>query len=113
MPVVINVHHGRAGGPSVRPHARRLRDVFEPHVAFVQVQAARDHVAGKENVRQAVVIDITDRHARTVVYVDVGLNIHRVIGGDGVCERDAGLRRGEEVEQWPMRSFRAAAIQQQ
>src|SRR5207247_1925248 len=50
VPVVVDVHHGGAGGPSVRLDARAFRDVFEPHVPFVQIQAARDHVAGEEQV---------------------------------------------------------------
>ena len=51
IPVVIDVHHRGAGGPPVRLDACSFGDVFEPHVAFVQVQAARDHVAGEEQVR--------------------------------------------------------------
>ena len=51
VPVVVDVHHGGAGGPAVCGDARGLRDVFEPHVALVHVQAARDHVAREENVR--------------------------------------------------------------
>jgi len=31
-----------------------------------------NHVAGKEKVRQAVVIDITDGHSPAVVHVGVG-----------------------------------------
>ena len=66
---------------------------------FVQVQAARDHVAGEEDVRQSVIIDVADGDAGAVVDVDVGLDIQRVIGGDGVRERDAGLVGAQELEQ--------------
>ena len=56
--VVVDVHHRHAGCPSIRRDTRLFRDVLEPHVPLVQIQAARDHVAGKENVRQSVVIDV-------------------------------------------------------
>ena len=98
IPVVVDVHHRRAGGPSVRVDARPLGDIIEPHLPFVQVEAARDHVAGKEDVRQSVVVDITDRYAGAVVHVDVSLNIERVVGCDGVHEGDAGLLRAQELE---------------
>ena len=85
-----------------------LGDVLEPHVAFVQVQAARDHVAGKENVRQPVVIDITNTYPRAVIDIDVGLNIQRVIGGDGVREGDAGLFGAQKLEYRTFTLSRAA-----
>ena len=105
IPVVIDVHHGGAGGPPVRGDPRRLRDVFEPHAARVPVQPARDHVAAEENVRQSVVIDVSDRYARAVVYVGLGLHVHGIVGGDGVRERDPGSCRGQELEQWAIGSF--------
>ena len=100
IPVIIDVHHGGAGGPPVRLDACGLCDVLEPHIPPVQVQAARDHVARKENVRQSVVIDIADGHPRAVVHVRVALNIRRVVGGDGVGESDSRLSRGQQFEQW-------------
>src|SRR6266545_1213073 len=54
VPVVVDVDDAHTTYPAMRRDSCRLRDVLEPHVPFVQVQTARDHVAGKENVRQAV-----------------------------------------------------------
>src|SRR2546422_1964215 len=44
-------------------------------------------------------IDIPDGHPRAVVHVGVGLNIHRVVGGDGIGERDPGATWGQQFEQ--------------
>src|SRR6266852_2839687 len=98
VPVVVDVHHRSASGPSAGADARSLGDVLELEVPFVPVQATRDHVSGKEDVRQSIIIDVTDRHTGAVVHVDIGLNIERVVGGDGVRERYAGLLRGQELE---------------
>ena len=103
--VVVDVHHGRAGGPAGRRDPGRRRDVLEPHVPFVPVQPARDHVAREENVGQAVVIDVPDRHARAVVDVGVGLHVEGIIGRDRVRERDTRSHRGEELEHWAIGSF--------
>ena len=110
IPVVVDVHHRDAGGPSGRRDPRRLRDVLEPHVALVQVQAARDHVAGKENVRQAIVIDVAHGDAGAVVDVDVGADVEGIAGRDGVGERDAGLGGAQELEngRGPRRGMAAA-----
>jgi hypothetical protein len=75
-----------------------LGDVLEPHLPFVQVQATRDRVAGEEDVRQPVVVDVADRYSGAVVDVDVGLDVDRVARRDGVRERDAGLVWAQELE---------------
>ena len=49
--VVVDVDHGRPGGPAMRGDARVRRDILEPHAALVQIEAARDHVAGQKDVR--------------------------------------------------------------
>src|SRR6476660_10204106 len=69
-----------------------------PHVALVQVQAARDHVAGEEDVGQTVVVDVPDGDARAIVDVDVVLHVHRVVRGDRVREGDARPGRTQEPE---------------
>src|SRR5258708_17425729 len=77
------------------------------------MQAARAHVAGQENVRQAVVVDVTDSDSATVVHIGVGLSVQRIIGGDGVRERDARLSRGQLLEQRGLPLMAAAVERQQ
>src|SRR6266849_1809798 len=89
--VVVDVDHGDTGRPTVGLDARGLRDVLEPHVALVPVEAARDLIAGEENVGESVVVDVADRDAGAIVDVRHGQRIERVVRRDGVGERDAGL----------------------
>ena len=62
--------HRHASGPSIRADARLPGDVLEPHVSSVQVEAAGDHVAGEENVRQSVIVDVANGYSGAVV--DIG-----------------------------------------
>src|SRR5262249_11017236 len=78
VPVAVYVGHRSSGRPRARLDAGSLGDVVEPHVPFVQVQAARDHVAGEKDVRQAVVIDVPHGDAGAIVDVDVVLDVYRV-----------------------------------
>ena len=91
--VVIDIHHGSARAPTGGLHSRALGDVLELHVAFVQVQTARHHVAAEEQVGEAVIVDVAHRDARAVVDVDVFLDVERISGGDRVFKGDAGLMR--------------------
>lgn len=97
--VVIDVHHRCAGGPGFRRDASFRGDVLEAHVAFVEVQAAGHHVAREKEIDESIVIDVADSYACAVVDVNVSLNVQRIVGRDGVGERDAGLVRTEEPEQ--------------
>src|SRR5207247_2492088 len=108
--VVVDIHHRHTTGPSVGADSCLLGDVLEPHVSFVQVQAARDHVAGKEDVGEPIVVDITYSYPGAVIDIDVGLNIQGVISGDGVRESDAGLVGTQKFEQ-RLLAFSAAACQ--
>src|SRR5439155_21001568 len=107
-PIVIDVHHRCARTPPVGLDPGALGDVLELQVACVPIQAARDHVAAEEDVRQAVVIDVAHGDAGAVVDVDVVLDVEGIVGRDGVRERDAGLPRGEQPEDGRGR-FAAAA----
>ena len=112
IPVAVDVHHGHAGDPSLGGDACGLGDVLKSHVPLVQVQSTRDHVAGKEDVRQSVVIDVTHSDPGAVVHIDVSQHIECVTGGDGVGEGDAGLCRAQEFEQRAIRLPGAAGEQQ-
>ena len=50
QPVLIDVHHGDAADPHVGPDAGGLADFLEAKMSPVQVQTARDHVAGEVDV---------------------------------------------------------------
>ena len=69
QPVLIDIHHGDAADPHVGADTRGLGDVLETEMPPVQVQAARDHVAGEVDIRQPVVVHVGDRHAAAVVQV--------------------------------------------
>ena len=97
--VVVDVHHADARGPSFGSDPGALGDVLEAHLTLVQVESARDHVAGEVEIRQPVVVDVAHTDAGTVVQVDVGLHVHRVRRGDRIGEGDAGLVGAEELEQ--------------
>jgi hypothetical protein len=111
-PVGIHVGHGYARCPAVGAYPRLVGNVFKPQVAFVEVQAARDHVSGKVQVRQTVVVDVTDRHAATVVDVLKLHGVHRVVGGNGIGERDAAFRRVEQFKKLGLLAVVAAGRQQ-
>ena len=96
--VVVDVDHGDAGRPAMGLDARGLRDVLEPHVALIQVEAARDLIAGEEDVGEAVVVDVADRDAGAIVDVRHGQRVERITRLDGVGERDAGLRWTQSPE---------------
>jgi len=98
IPVVVDVHHRGARGPTAGADARSLGDILELEVPFIPVQATRDHVAGKEDVRQSVVIDITHGYPSAIVHIGVRLKIQRIVSRDSVRERDAGLLRAQELE---------------
>ena len=90
-----------------------LRDVLEPHVACVEVEATRDHVAGQEDVRQAVVVDVGDRDAGAIVDVGIRQHVHGIADGDGIGERDSGLARREQLEERGTALFTGTATSQQ
>ncbi len=99
IPIVVDVHHGGAGRPPLRCDAGAASDVIEAHRTSVQVEPARDHIAGEEDIRQAIVVDVAHGDPGAVVNVGVGLHVQRVSGGDGVREGDAGLARGQQLEE--------------
>ena len=96
--VAVDVDHRDAGGPPIGPDPRARGHVLEPHVALVEVQATRDHVAGEVQVGEPVVVDVADGDAGAVVDVGVGLNVEGVARRDGVRERDSGPVRREQLE---------------
>ena len=110
-PVVVDVDHRDARRPPIRLDARSLGDVLEAKVTLVPIEATRDHVAGEENVRQSVVIDVADGDARAVIHIDVGLQIQRISRRDRVREGDARLVGGQKSEQWPLPLARTAGEQ--
>ena len=110
--VVVDVHHGGASCPALGRNAGFLGDVLEVHSAFVQVQAARHHVAGEEDVGQSIIVDVAHSDSSTIVDVDVGLDVQRIAGGDGVGELDAGFIRAQKLEQRSFPFFRGATRQQ-
>ena len=69
QPVLVDVHHGHAADPHMGRHAGGLGDVLEAEMPPVQVQAARDHVAGEVDIRQPVFVHVRDRHAAAVVQI--------------------------------------------
>src|SRR5207248_3296070 len=111
--IVVYIDHRHAGRPSVGGDARGLSDVLEAHSAFVEIQAAGDHVAGEENIRQAIVVDVAHPNARSVVHVDVGLDVQRVAGGYRVLELDTGLVGTQQPENGSVAFSRPATGQQE
>src|SRR5207253_11238619 len=71
------------------------------------------HVAGEEDVRQAIVVDVPDSDASPVVHVDVGLDVQRVAGGYCVLELDTGLVRTQQPENGSVAFSRPATGQQE
>jgi hypothetical protein len=96
--VVVDVHHRDPGDPPVGRDPRLFGHVLEPHVALVEVQATRDHVAGEEEVGEPVVVHVADGDAGAIVDVGVGLDVEGVARRDGVREGDAGAVRAEQLE---------------
>src|SRR5207244_6237705 len=54
-----------------------------------------------------------DGHPRAVRHVGFDLNIHRVVGGDGIGEADAGTARGQQFEQGGLSLSLTASLDQQ
>src|SRR5438874_2714437 len=77
----------------------RLGDVFESHVAVVEVQATRNHVAGEKDVGKTIVIDVADGDAGSVVDIRIRQHVDGITDRDGVGERDPGAPRGEATEE--------------
>ena len=99
IPVVVDIDHTDAACPPACRDPRRLGDVCEPHVALVQVEATRNHVAREEDVRQAVVIDVADRNTPAVVNVRIRQHVDGIGDRDGVGEGDVGVPRAQTLKE--------------
>src|SRR6185437_6707188 len=90
--VAVDIDHGGAGAPALCSRdAAFFRDVFEGAVAFVEEQAIVDHVAGQEDIGQAVVVDIADGYSAAVVEIDIIEDVEGFAVEEGILEVDAGV----------------------
>jgi hypothetical protein len=100
MPIAVDVRHGHAAGPSLRPFdPGSVRDVLEPKVAPVEVQPVWAEVRGQVQISEAVVVDVPRRDAATVVVVQVVQDVELAALRQLVDEGDARLLRTQELEQ--------------
>jgi hypothetical protein len=98
--VPVDVDHGHAGAPvAVPPYVRLVGHVLKFQVALVEVQLVGHHVAGKVNVGPAVVVEVADADAPTVVNVFFRQDVKRVAFGDGVRKVNPGLVGGKQGKQ--------------
>ena len=88
-----------ADQPSSAPHSGRVGNIFKHHSALVQVEPVARHIAGKIEIRQAVVIDIPHRHAGATGYVFVHELIVLLVAYQKVIEIHPGMvgrKKGED-----------------
>src|SRR5580692_4924868 len=65
--IVVEIHPGRAGGPSATSHAGLRRNVGECSVAVVVIELIAA-IGGDEEVFVAVIVKIAHRNAHTVAH---------------------------------------------
>ena len=99
--VAVNVDHSGAGAPAfLAGYAAFFGNVFEGEIPFVEEEAVVDHVAGEEDIGQAVVIDVADGYAAAVVEINIVEDVEGFAVEDGILEVDVCLvfvEMGEEV----------------
>ena len=70
--VPVYIRHDASGIPTAfAKHSGLLTDVFELQISFVQVELVWPLVSGKEKIRQAVIVDVSDRDSTPVVVVQI------------------------------------------
>ena len=90
--VVVDVDENRAG----TPHAILLEpgfggDVFELEISFIKIEFVGAHVGRKEDVREAVVIDVSDGYAAAVIEIPEKEAVVETLIDDFVIEVNSGI----------------------
>jgi hypothetical protein len=60
-------------------------------IAFVQVQAVVQHISSEKQIRQTIIINISDGYPSSIVKVTVGINIEVIIILQIVPEMNMGF----------------------
>src|ERR1017187_4640029 len=72
IPVSIYICHGNACCPVIYScNPCLISNIFKMHVAFIEIQFISSPVGSKENIRKAVIIDITYCHTAAIIIIQV------------------------------------------
>ena len=89
--VGIYIGHGDTGAPDLcSGHTCFFGDVFKNKIAFVEIEFVLVLVGGEVNIRQAVIVDVADGYAATVVEVAVGKYVELLLVDNLVYKADSG-----------------------
>src|SRR5882757_5935922 len=88
-PVVVYIDYGHAPGPSARSvHARLIRYVLEMKPTLIKIQPAGHPVAGKVNIGQSIIIEISDADPSSIINIHDIEWVNRIVFYNAVIEKD-------------------------
>ncbi len=90
--VIIDIDYRGAPAPfPIASNPGDIGNVFENKIPLIQVKLIGYHIAGKIDIRQAIVIKIADANTGPIVNIDDVKNIDTVIFCDLIIEVNAGM----------------------
>jgi hypothetical protein len=90
--IPIDIGHADSCGPNaLDPKSRFLGNVFKFEIAFVQVKAIRGLVACKENIDQAIVVDVAECDAGSIEKIAKSIGVELFGKGKIISEINPGM----------------------
>ena len=90
--VPIDIGHGDAGGPiGIAGYSGPGRDIFKNEIAFIKIEFVAALVGRQIDIGQTVIIDVPNRHTRSIVVIQVVEYAQRIPVDILVDKRYAGF----------------------
>ena len=95
QPVVIDINYSDSPGPSAHPTNTGLFCyILKFEIAFVEIKPAGYRIAGKIDIRQPVIIKITNTNPTTIININNIQRVNRIIFDYDIIEIYTGMRSG-------------------
>ncbi len=94
QPIPIHIYHRNTSFPiCLTFYASTSSNILKMKIALVQVKLIAFGIGSKKNIRQSIIIDITNCHPRTIIEIQIIQKAERILVNIWVYKTDTCLMR--------------------